>query len=694
MPLANHRDQETQVLWGIEDFKFRFGRRPEGMWLPETAVNMESLEILAGKGILFTILAPHQARRVRPMQDGASGSWTDVSGGKIDPTMAYEVRLPSGNRLSLFFYDAPISRGVAFEKLLNRGEDFAHRLIGAFSNEPLHPQLVHIATDGETYGHHHRFGEMALAFAIHYIETNHLAVLTNYGEFLERHPPTHEVEIMENTSWSCTHGIERWKSDCGCNTGRGTDWSQSWRAPLRSALDWLRDTILPHFEERSRGIFRDPWDARNDYIHVILDRSPENLKAFLERNLLRPLNSPEEVVALKLMELQRHCLLMYTSCGWFFDDLSGIETIQVIQYAHRALELAEDLFHIELSEEFVRRLSEAKSNLPEFGDGRMIHDRFVKPAKIDLRKASTHYAVSSLFENYEKESRIYCYTVMADDLRLIPMGNARLSLGNARIVSEITRESDHVTFGVLHLGDQNIIGGVRPYENEESWSHLMEEMTAAFDRADLTKVIQLVDKRFGSDTYTIRFLFRDEQRKILSKILEPIFRDVESSYRRLFERYLPLMRFLSDLNYPLPREFRITAEYALNAELRETIAKFKNHLDQQRLQRILHDVRDLDIRLDDEVLKFQIEKTLTELTESLAQNPMDAKLFDRLDSVLSLTGAFPFDTNLRNIQNIYYDLLREVYPRVIGEKTMSSKDLENWVCRFQNLGHQLKIHIP
>ena len=305
MPLANERDKQTQVAWGVADFRHRFGREPEGMWLPETAVDTDSLEALAAHGIKFTVLAPHQASRVRAMAGkDATQAWRDVRGGRIDPTMPYLCRLPSGRSIVLFFYDGPVSRAVAFEGLLSNGIGFAERLAGLFFDGRKRAQLVHIATDGESYGHHHRFGEMALSYALHHIEAKGLARLTNYGFYLEQHPPTHEVEILENTSWSCAHGVERWQSDCGCHSGRGGGWNQQWRRPLRVALDWLRDTVAPLFEYRGREILRDPWAARDAYIGVVLDRSPESVERFLAAHAARPLTEADKVTALRLLELQ------------------------------------------------------------------------------------------------------------------------------------------------------------------------------------------------------------------------------------------------------------------------------------------------------------------------------------------------------------------------------------------------------
>ncbi len=389
LPLANHHDRYSQVAWGIRDFEHRFGRRPEGMWLPETAVDLETLDIMAGLGIKFTILAPHQAKQVRRI--GAS-VWQDVGGGGIDTTRAYLVNLPSGRTFSVFFYDGSIAGAVSFADVLKSGDVFAKRLTDAFSDEKDQPQLVHIATDGENYGHHHRYGDMALAYAMRYIEANNLAKLTNYGEFLEKYPPTHEVQIIEKTSWSCGHGVDRWWSDCGDRTGAGSHpgWNQQWRTPLRNAFDMLRDTLAPRYEAKARRFFKDPWAARDGYVDVILDRSPESLKSFLSRYASRELNEDEKATALKLLELQRHAMLMYTSDGWFFDELSRPEPVQVMQYAGRVVELAQELFGGSLEDGFLKILEQAKSNIPELNDGKRIYEQLVRPAMLRA-KAATDY---------------------------------------------------------------------------------------------------------------------------------------------------------------------------------------------------------------------------------------------------------------------------------------------------------------
>ncbi|HBL29498.1 MAG TPA: hypothetical protein DD490_21910 [Acidobacteria bacterium] len=365
LPLANRRDKQTQVAWGVADFAHRFGRRPEGAWLPETAVDLESLELLVDQGIRFTILEPGQAQ------------------GAVDTTLPAEVLLPSGRTIAVFFYDGRTSRAVAFEGLLSSGERFAEHLLSSVPGEPNRPRLAHIATDGETYGHHHRFGEMALAYALQYIEEQRLARLTNYGEFLALHPPRERVEIHEGTAWSCAHGVGRWHRDCGCHTGGRPGWNQAWREPLRAALDDLRDVLAPRFEREAARIFRDPWAARDDYVAVLLDRTPAGVAAFFDRQAAGQPQGLDRVRALHLLEMQRQALLMYTSCGWFFSDLSGIETIQVLSYAGRAVQLAEQLFHEEIEERFLRRLDASRSNLPEHGTGRDLFRRHVRPFMAD-----------------------------------------------------------------------------------------------------------------------------------------------------------------------------------------------------------------------------------------------------------------------------------------------------------------------
>ena len=361
LPLANRRDKVTQVVWGIRDFEFRFDRRPEGLWLPETAVDDDTLEILAEKGIAFTILAPSQARRVRE----AGGEWREVGPPGIDPREPYRVPLPSGRSIAVFFYDGGLANGIAFGNLARSGSDLAGALLSRFGDFA-HPPLVHVATDGETYGHHVAGGERALAAALEAIESSGLARLTNYAEHLERFPPRREALVVSKTSWSCSHGVGRWTDDCGCSAGVAA--SHPWRRPLREALDWLRDTLAAPYEAAASTLLKNPWAARDDAIDIVLDPSAASVDRFLERHAVGALSADERGLVLGLLELQRNALLMYTSCGWFFDDPAGLETRQVLRYAARAVELAEEHLGGSIEPLFLRLLERVRSGLGERPD--------------------------------------------------------------------------------------------------------------------------------------------------------------------------------------------------------------------------------------------------------------------------------------------------------------------------------------
>ena len=687
LPLANARDRYSQILWGIRDFERRFKRAPAGMWLPETAVDLQSLEILAELGIRFTILAPHQAGRIRRLGGRA---WRDVSGGRIDPTQAYEQRLPSGRRIALFFYDGPISRAVAFEGLLSRGEDFANRLLGAFTDDRDWPQLVHIATDGESYGHHHRFGDMALAYTLNYIESNQLARLTNYGEYLERHPPTHQVEIIEKTSWSCFHGIDRWWSNCGCNSGGHPGWNQAWRTPLRDALDGLRDSLALPFEDRGRELLKDPWAARNDYLSVINDRSTENAERFFDRHALRPLTDADKTTVLKLLELQRHAMLMYTSCGWFFDELSGIETVQVIQFAACAVQLAQELFGDSLESQFVDRLALAKSNLPEHGDGRRVYEKFVRPAMVDWERLGAHYAISSLFESYPEQTKIYCFMAEREDYQILEAGMAKMAVGRVKLISEITRESSALGFGVIHMGDHNVNGGVQKYLSDESYQALIHEAAEPLTRADFAEVIRLMDRRFGESHYSVRSLFRDEQRKTLDLILSATLEEAETLYRQIYEHRAPMMRFLTALHIPLPKAFQSAAEIVLNGYLRRAFEQ--EEIDTERINGLLETAKVEGISLDNATLEFAFRKNIERMAERFAAEPTEAHL-RLLDTAAGLLRSLPFTVDLWKVQNVYYGMLKNVYPKMRENKERGDELAQASIHGFEALGQKLAVKV-
>jgi hypothetical protein len=682
MPLANDRDKETQVRWGLRDFESRFGRKPEGMWLAETAADIPSLEALARAGIKFTVLAQHQAARVRKL---GGRNWKDVSGGRIDPSRAYLAKLPSGNKINLFFYDGPVSQAVAFEKLLDSGEVFANRLKSGFSDKRTWPQLMHIATDGETYGHHHKYGDMALAFALDQIDSEHDIRLTNYGEFLQEHPPEMEVQIVENTSWSCSHGVERWRSDCGCNTGR-EGWKQAWRAPVREALDYLRDAAAVLFEEKGSALLKDPWDARNHYIDVVLDRSDESLWLFFEAHSRRQLDHQETVAALNLLEMQRHALLMYTSCGWFFDELSGMETVQVIQYAGRVIQLAKQM-GAALETGFLEKLSHARGNIPEFGDGANIYNMWVKPSVVDLCKVGAHFAISTLFDG-DHEIPKFCYDISSVDYHHDQTGGSRLGMGRAKVTSKITRDSRDIAFAAIHMGDQILHAGVREATNGE-FTALTAKVTEEFSAGRFPDVLDALDDYFGEMRYSLKSLFKDEQKRIIDMILSNTLQDAEASYHSIYEKHGALMRFLKEMDQPIPEVLRITTAFVLNSDLVRTF--WGDPVDAVRISMLLELVKREGVKIDEAGVGFAAGNSLARLMRQLSKSPANLELLHRADVLVPLLQMLPFPVNYWESQNIYYQMLQNELPsRLSNEDEISIA----WVKRFVALGEKLRVSVP
>jgi hypothetical protein len=528
---------------------------------------------------------------------------------------------------------------------------------------------------------------MALAHALHYIESNGLARLTNYGEFLEAHRPTHEAQIHEPSAWSCPHGVGRWKEDCGCNSGGRPGWNQRWRGPLREALDWLRDQLAPAYEQAAKRWLKDPWQARDEYIAVILDRSEESVARFFQQQAKRKLNDEDQVGCLRLLEMQRHALLMYTSCGWFFDELSGLETVQVIQYAGRALQLAQTVLEQDLEPAFLDRLARARSNLAEHRDGRHIYERFVKPAIMDREKLGAHFAVSSLFEVYPEQTRIYKFTFDQQHRQVFEAGQARLIIGRSKVTFETTRASDLLSYAAMRVGDHHINGGVRFFRGPEAFQEMIQEISAAFDRADFAQVVRLMDRHFGESYYSLKSLFRDEQRKILRQILTSTQQDVESRYRGIVAQYTPLMRFLKEIGAPLPLALKTAADFILNAELRRQFEQ--EETDPARLRALLQEAQTGNVELHREALAYAIKSRLDRCLERLAAAPEDRALLARTADIAEIVSAMDLEVNLWKTQNLFFRMLKGVAPAHRDKAGQDAAEAKEWLGHFVKLGEQL-----
>jgi alpha-amylase/alpha-mannosidase (GH57 family) len=687
LPLASRRDRITQIRWGIADYQHHYGAPPEGMWLAETAADTESLELLAQNGIKFTLLAPHQCKRIRLLKEGAE--WVNTADASVDTTRPYLVRFASGVSIAVFFYNGPASRAIAFEGLLNSGDSLVGRLKAGFHDGP-QAQLMHVATDGESYGHHHKHGEMALAYALRKLEKDQSVKLTNYGCFLEQFPPEYECEIVDNTSWSCMHGIERWRSDCGCNGGR-LGWNQAWRQPLRQALDELRDALVPLTEKEGNKLFKDVWEARDGYIAVMADHSPQMVERFFRKHQSHVLTVEERVRALELMELQRHAQLMYTSCGWFFDDISGIETVQVIAYASRVVQLAKRVFAdraATLEPALLAHLAEARSNVARAGDGAAIYREQVGSMQLDLKQVAAHYAISSIFSSFAEETDLFCFRVWRNSFEVFTSGRGRLALGRAKIVSAITGRQQGFSFAVLHFGDQNITAAVKAYEETDAaaFSAFSAQAAEQVLRADFPEVIRLLDRYYGHVDFSLTSLFRDEQRRIVQLILNSTLWDIENSLTTIYENHASLLHYLSQAGLPKPPALILAAGFAVNAGLRRALET--DSIDQAQLRSFLSLAKADQIPLEIPTLSFIADQRMKRDMVELQMSAGSMEMLERALGLARLLVELPFELNLWQAQNIWYEI-RRTSSYALTE--LAADDRPRWDESFNELGTCLSI---
>ena len=592
---------------------------------------------------------PRKARPSGPTRPNAT----------VDTTHPYLVRFASGASIAVFFYNGPVSRAIAFEGLLDSGDNLVARLKAGFKDSA-QPQLVHVATDGESYGHHHKYGEMALAYALRLLERDKTVKLTNYGSFLEQFPPEFECEIVDNTSWSCEHGVERWRSNCGCNGGK-PGWNQAWRAPLRQALDELRDALVPLTEQETGKLFNDVWAARDAYIQVVLDRSAESLDRFFAAQQAHILSEAERTRARELMEMQRHAQLMYTSCGWFFDDISGIETVQVIAYAARALQLAEQVFGDQaapLESAFLARLAEAKSNDPKAGDGAQIYRKCVETMELHLEQVAAHYAISSVFSSFADETDLFCFHVRRISYDIYTSGRGRLALGRAHVASAITGNAQSFSFAVLHFGDQNITAAVKACDESgaAAFEAFAAEAAGQVQRADFPEVIRLLDRFYGHADYSLTSLFTDEQRRIVELILNSTLWDIENSLTTIYKDHASLLHYLSQAGLPKPPALTLAAGFAINAGLRRVIET--DPIDQAQMRSYLAMAKADQVPLDTAELSYIADQRMKRVMVELQMSSGSLEMLDRALMLARTLAELPFHLNLWQAQNIWYEILR------------------------------------
>ena len=695
MPLANENDKITQVKWGIKDFEYRFGRKPEGMWLAETAVDDDTLRVLEENGIKFTVLSPYQALKIRKEGDK---EWTDVSWGNIDPARSYRYYIKSapGKFIDLFFYDGAISKSVAFDELLKDGNKFAKRLRDGVSDCRDYPQLVNIATDGESYGHHTKFGDMALAYVLQIKAKEEGFTITNYGEYLDKCRSDYEVDIKQASSWSCFHGVGRWKEDCGCSTGGHPGWNQKWRKPLRDALDYLRDELAKLFEAEGPKYFnKNCWEVRNNYIDVILDRSSLSVNKFHKENFLPNLSDEDKVKAMELLEIQRQAQLMYTSCGWFFSEISGIETVQIMKYAARAMQLAAVFTKQDYETRFTEILADAKSNITEYGTGRDIFNNFVKPSIVTTKQVASLWAISSLYQDFEDEEDVYCYSVTRDDYQKVQKGNSNFVVGHIELRSRITLQKSNLMFALMQYSGGDFHCAIKEYSDDFEYNKMKNDLIKTFMLNPLTEIIRALDENFGKDYFTLKDIFIEERRKILQRLLKDKMEKFAQIYQDMYDEGKGSIYHMQTLGLAIPDEFKIAAEYALSRKFNELIADSNGFVEPAVLQQAMDinlEAKSMGIKLDKQpsnnIFSKKIRQNINRLAYSFEIQQADVvlELFEYIEKL-------ELEVDISEAQNIFFSKIYLNIGEIIeSSRNSNRKSDKRFVEMLLDIGTKLNIN--
>ena len=696
MPLANAHDKETQVKWGIRDFEYRFGRKPEGIWLAETAVDDATLKVLVDNGIKFTILSPYQALKIRKTGDK---EWQDVSWGNIDPARSYKYTLKGDSKksIALFFYDGAISKSVAFDELLKDGNRFIKRLKEGVSETRNYPQLVNIATDGESYGHHTKFGDMALSYVLKIKAEDEGFKITNYAEYLDKYESDYEVDIKQASSWSCFHGVGRWKEDCGCSTGGHPGWNQKWREPLRNALDYLRDELAKVFEAEGPKYFNDnPWAIRNKYIDVILDRNYVTIRKFQKENFKPDLTEEQKVKGMELLEIQRQAMLMYTSCGWFFSEISGIETVQIMKYAARAMQLVARFTNEDFETHFKDILSQAKSNIAEFGTGKDIYERFVKPSVVTAKQLACLWAISSLYQDFEDEEDVYCYTVKRHSYQKVQKGSSNFLVGHIEISSKVTLQKADLMFALMQYAGGDFHCAIKEFSNDAEFNELQATLIKTFALNPITEIIRTLDEKFGKEYFTLKDIFIEERKKILQILLKDQLEKFGNTYKEMYDQGKGSIYHMQNLGLEIPKEFKISAEYALSHRYNDLLAGSDGFVEAPIVQQIK------DINFEAKRMNITIDKTpsnknfakriitnLNRLTKSF-----EIQQADTIIELFEIVEKLDLQIDISEAQNIYYNKIYHRIGDIIenNEKEPRDKDIK-FVKLLLNIGSKLNINV-
>ena len=682
MPLCNERDRRTLLRWGKRDFEARFGREAEAMWLPETGIDAATVDDLINEGMTFMVLSPHQARQVRSL---GRTQWTNVSGGKVDPRMPYRCFSSQDptRHIDVFFYDGPVSHSLSFERVLDSSRQFVDKAWGAVDGNRKGAQLVHCAVDGETFGHHQRNAERALAYAFTEEAPRRGFTLTNYGEYLELHPPTHEVQLElgpnnEGTAWSCAHGVGRWYRDCGCHTGGPSHWNQKWRGPLRDAVDLVRDEAALLLEEMGAELLQDPWAARDDYIEVLLEGSADSRSQFLTRHNRDGRGLSRQVRIFKLMEMHRFSLLSQTSCGWFFNDLSGIEPVQNLKYLAHTVQIMEDLTGRNMEQRLLEVLGEAESNKAEAGTGADIYLASALPASVDARRFVAQYAITDMFCDHPEDLQLHGYHVHRMERRRFSGSPLTLTVGRVEVQHLRTTETSDLNYVLIHFGGLDFHCALRAFTGDQDFRRFTRRLEEIFDGATITELLRAVDAYFGEDYYDLPQLLPDEREQVLDSLFGDMIERFAEMYTRLYMDNHRTVNALIDSGLKVPREFRMAAEYTLSRQFNAEILAQSRSRDPDRYQRAREIVREAahgGYKLDLSESEELFGDMLTDTVRTLAWSPSEQACRDALD-LFALAESLEINLPLDRSQIMLFEML-------------GRKDAEASWAGFRDLLHAL-----
>ncbi len=672
LPLASPRDLRTQIKWGLADFRARFGREAEALWLPETACNESVLEALMDEGLRYAILAPHQAASVReiaevrgPTANARRGTSEEAPGSvspkasneRLDTSRPYFFRHRQDPKrsIALFFYDGELAKGVAFEGALAssaRLVDRFERAAKANGRGNEGAGLVHFATDGESYGHHSRFGDRCLAFTLAVEAPRRGFRVTNYAEFLDRVEPTHEVLLSEGadglgTSWSCAHGIERWRSDCGCQTGGKDDWSQAWRVPLREALTFLRDEAARLFEDAGADLFKDPWAARDAYGALLAARNGPTEEVggneadplvFLRSQAKKPLSARDSERALGLLELARHALLTDTSCGYFFSDISGLESVQILKYGGRVLDSLAELGQEPRTDRFLEILAEARSNLPAMGNGADVYHKLVEPCRVTPASVAAHLAMTKLVDHLPDEGRLAGFSFAFHGVRREKRERLRAATGRLRLADLATTRPLEFAVGTMHLGGVDFHVVLKEDPGEEEFAKSTDRFWKRFTAASLPAVLRALDEEFDDPKYGafgLAHVLSEGRREIFDRVFGDLVERFSDQFAHLYDDNRRLLDVFTSAGFEIPQVLKAAAEFTLSKRFLAEIERQNGSHDRKRYEeaiRIAAEAARHGYDLDRREAKERISKIVL----SAVQEAIETNLLEEAEEVVGL----------------------------------------------------------